>query len=154
MARNISSRPLPVPPTQRQNDFGYPDDHRSDLYAPNSPYHHPQNYPPFPMTGPSNVVSYDQHPTTLRGGTLLHKGFYDLLSYIPTPSPSRLLWGEPKPEAETPLAGPRYEDIRPAYTSPPAIPPPPISSSQSPDSSRKQYKRISKDMVSKPTGFV
>ncbi|KAI0318280.1 kinase-like protein [Amylostereum chailletii] len=93
---------------------------------------------------------------TLRGGTLLHKGFYDLLSMIPTPSPSRLLWGGVDPEQ--PIAGPRYDQI-PQKPLPGSLPvrqtpvtvlgsTPPIASSP------KRGRRISKDMVSKPTGFV
>ncbi|TFK68671.1 kinase-like protein [Pluteus cervinus] len=81
--------------------------------------------------------------TTLRGGTLLHKGFYDLLAMIPTPSPSRLLWGPPaEPEPDAVVAGPRYEDL-PASQPLSARPVPP-----------KKGRRISKDMVSRPTGFV
>ena len=97
---------------------------------------------------------YDADPpaTTLPGGTLLHQGFYDLLSMIPTPSPSRLLWGNQEPVV---VAGPRYEDLPPSRGNlvhnvhPPVIVPP-----VSPPYSSKKGRRISKDMVSAPTGFV
>ncbi|KAK7035458.1 hypothetical protein VNI00_011751 [Paramarasmius palmivorus] len=126
--------------------YNYPLARPSDLY-PNNPYYSPYSSPD----------SYIQ-PTssTLPGGTLLHKGFYDLLSMIPTPSPSKLLWGsqvQQQQQADTMVAGPRYEDLGPPQpvtqrnaplsTSPPA----------SPVSPRKG-RRISKDMVSKPTGFI
>ncbi|KAF8210476.1 kinase-like domain-containing protein [Mycena galopus ATCC 62051] len=72
---------------------------------------------------------------------------------IPTPSPSRLIWGAPAAE-EPRLAGPRYEEIRPGVrpangpaakqVSPPPSSPPPV----------RKARRISKDMVSRPTGFV
>ncbi|KAJ7252651.1 hypothetical protein C8J57DRAFT_638944 [Mycena rebaudengoi] len=72
-----------------------------------------------PADGPYEIV-----PTTLPGGTLIHKRFYDLLSMIPTPSPSRLIWGAPAAEEAGILASPRKD------------------------------RRISKDMVPRPTGFV
>jgi protein-serine/threonine kinase len=118
--------------------------HFADPDRPTNPLFSPHSYLPFAYVTPS---TYDQPPTTLRGGTLLHKGFYDLLAMIPTPSPSRFFWGTPTPV----VAGPRYEDI-------PAAPsnvakrnelPPPVS----PVTPRKG-RRISKDMVSNPTGFV
>ncbi|EGO25398.1 hypothetical protein SERLADRAFT_448374 [Serpula lacrymans var. lacrymans S7.9] len=86
----------------------------------------------------------------LPAGTLLHKGFYDLLSMIPTPSPSRLFWGtvraQAPPAEPTVVAGPRYEDIpvKPGQIFPP------LSNTPLP----KKNRRISKDMVSKPTGFI
>ncbi|KAG6866732.1 hypothetical protein C0991_011391 [Blastosporella zonata] len=89
---------------------------------------------------------YDEPTSSLPVGTLLHKGFYDLLAMIPTPSPSRLIWGtsRPAPVAADPIvAGPRYENISSSPTKP--IPPAAYS---------KKGRRISKDMVSKPTGFV
>ncbi|KAG6920277.1 hypothetical protein DXG01_005046 [Tephrocybe rancida] len=88
---------------------------------------------------------YDEPTSSVPAGTLLHKGFYDLLAMIPTPSPSRLIWGTPRPVPITPdpiVAGPRYENIGPSPTR--ALPP----------ASAKKGRRISKDMVSKPTGFV
>ncbi|KAG6378156.1 kinase-like domain-containing protein [Boletus reticuloceps] len=72
---------------------------------------------------------------------LLHKGFYDLLAMIPTPSPSRLFqWGSNQ-------SNPRYDPLAPATSAAPtpALPP---------SEPLKKNKRISKDMVSKPTGFV
>ncbi|KAJ8581448.1 hypothetical protein M405DRAFT_832424 [Rhizopogon salebrosus TDB-379] len=38
----------------------------------------------------------------LPAGTFLHKGFYDLLAMIPTPSPSRFLWGAGRSTRPTP----------------------------------------------------
>ncbi|KAF9244946.1 kinase-like domain-containing protein [Melanogaster broomeanus] len=87
----------------------------------------------------------------LPAGTLLHKGFYDLLAMIPTPSPSRLFhWGstgQPHPSSQPDITavGPRYDVISPK-TNVPLLPPA--------SSPLKKNKRISKDMVSKPTGFV
>ncbi|KAG6903070.1 hypothetical protein C0995_006257 [Termitomyces sp. Mi166 len=89
---------------------------------------------------------YDEPISSVPVGTFLHKGFYDLLAMIPTPSPSRLLWGTSKPTSTAPdpiVAGPRYEDIGPGPTK-----------AASPAVYTKKGRRISKDMVSKPTGFV
>ncbi|KAJ7188052.1 kinase-like protein [Mycena filopes] len=140
------SRPLPSPPSGPRaspyDDYRGRDEHRPDGYPFSGPYFAPYSYPQAP-----------QLPTTLPGGTLLHKGFYDLLSMIPTPSPSRLIWGAPAVEEPAVVAGPRYEEIRPR--APPANGPPPkqVAPSTSPPPVRKG-RRISKDMVSRPTGFV
>lgn len=122
---------------------------------PYSAYVSPFSYPPPP---PSQAEPITERPptSTLRGGTLLHKGFYDLLSLIPsTPSPSRLFWGGG--QNDEPVAGPRYEDIPPDDAPPvkdvsplPQSPPP----SSPPPVKNLKTRRISKDMVSKPTGFV
>ncbi|KAJ7902019.1 kinase-like domain-containing protein [Mycena olivaceomarginata] len=128
-----SRRPLPTPPTGPRaspyDSYRGQADIRPDGYPFSGPYFAPYSYPQAP-----------QLPTTLPGGTLLHKGFYDLLSMIPTPSPSRLIWGAPAAE-EPGLAGPRYEEIRQVS---PLSSPPPV----------RKARRISKDMVSRPTGFV
>ncbi|KAJ7200717.1 kinase-like domain-containing protein [Mycena rebaudengoi] len=100
------------------------------------PYAYPQNPPTVRMT-------QKFAPTTLPGGTLIHKGFYDLLSMIPTPSPSRLIWGAPAAEETGLLAGPRYEELSPSA--------PPASRTVA---DQTKVRRISKDMVSRPTGFV
>ena len=149
-------RPLPTPPSPypRYEDI-------QDVDAPymsglpglfpyySSPFSFP--YTPFSPATPEN----NEPPTsTLRGGTLLHRGFYDLLALIPsTPSPSRFLWGGATQDRE-PVAGPRYEDI-PPESIPPQKPlppsPPPVTS---PATRNLKSRRISKDMVSKPTGFM
>lgn len=137
-----SRRPLPIPPTQT---IGFPYNQYSlsrppDLYSPANPY--------YPYYAESD--EYNEQPRTLRGGTLLHKGFYDLLSMIPTPSsPSRFLqqWIAPTPDDTTVVAGPRYEQIEAAAPARGAYSPP-----LSPTG--RKGRRISKDMVSKPTGFV
>lgn len=117
------------------------------------------NYvPPFPY---ANSAMFQQDkarpndaPTTLRGGTILHKGFYDLLALIPsTPSPSRLFW---RAQPAEPVAGPRYEDIPPDGVNGTKLvtESPPVASvtAASPVKNLKA-RRISKDMVSKPTEF-
>ncbi|KAJ7163584.1 kinase-like protein [Mycena crocata] len=121
-----SSRPLPTPPTRGPRY----DDERQN-----------HDYDGYPFAG---QYSYPTPQTILPGGTMLHKGFIDILSMIPTPSASRLLWGSPVAE-EPGLAGPRYEEIKPAarQLSPPSSPAP-----------ARKTRRISKDMVSRPTGFV
>ncbi|KAF5321788.1 hypothetical protein D9619_001986 [Psilocybe cf. subviscida] len=128
-------RPYPGSPRE-QPQYGYESPRNADLY---DPYFQPYSYNAF---APRPFEAYEQQETTsVPAGTFLHKGFYDLLSMIPTPSPSRLLWKAPAPPppAETVLAGPRYEDMN-ANTGTRAMP--------------KKGRRISKDMVSKPTGFV
>ena len=133
---NLGRRPLPVPPI---GDYRYAQD---------------MDYPPYGYTIPPPLApkpkpyEIDEQPRSsiLRGGALLHKGFYDLLAMIPTPSASKFFWGTPSEEPV--VAGPRYEDLDPS----PA--PPLTSNSPSSPFSPKKGRRISKDMVSKPTGFV
>jgi protein-serine/threonine kinase len=132
----LNRRPLPAPPPDHPYSPSPDTPYQTDPYLDSYPY------PPYIPRNPYR--QYDEPTTTLRGGTLLHKGFYDLLALIPTPSPSRFFWGAPAPEPV--VAGPRYEDQSPR-------PPPTSSMSPSPPSARKG-RRISKDMVSKPTGFV
>ncbi|TFK44419.1 kinase-like domain-containing protein [Crucibulum laeve] len=139
-------RQLPTPPAPpmgaRPNEHALP--RPSDIYSLNNPYFSPYAYPPY---SPHPPDLYDEPATTsLPAGTFLHKGFYDLLAMIPTPSPSRLIWGNPNPPPPPPpsepiVAGPRYEDQ-------------PTSPTQGIRAMPKKGRRISKDMVSKPTGFV
>ena len=154
-------RPLPTPPVNPpRNDWegfysspglpgGFP-----DMYPYGTPYMSPYPYhsnlsPPAP-TAPE----YEVPSATLRGGTLLHKGFYDLLALIPsTPSPSRLFWSRAQNSADDELiSGPRYEQIPNADAQRPLSPP--TSPVASPAPRNLKTRRISKDMVSKPTGFV
>ena len=82
---------------------------------------------------------------------MLHKGFYDLLALIPsTPSPSRFFWPARTSQDSEPVAGPRYDQIPPS--SPPR--PLPAQAPSSPQSPLRKGRRISKDIISKPTGFV
>lgn len=138
-------RPLPtLPANHPANPTTRPNQYRpEDIYSLENPYFSPYPHPPVSLHPPD---IYDAPATILPGGTLLHKGFYDLLAMIPTPSPSRLIWGAPAPELA--LAGPRYEDTNPAYRAAP-VSSPPVSPVHA-----KKGRRISKDMVSKPTGFV
>jgi protein-serine/threonine kinase len=128
-------RPLPRPPSLAQARANHAPP-ALDPRSMNNPYFVPHYSQP---DCPSQI--HDEPATsTIPAGTFLHKGFYDLLAMIPTPSPSRLLW----PTTTTPepvVAGPRYEDIRP---------PPGGAVRASP----KRGRRISKDMVSNPKGFV
>lgn len=129
-------RPLPSPPAPPMEARPNPYSH-TDLL----PYFLPYPYPSF--TPPPNEI-YDEPASSIPPGTLIHKGFYDLLAMIPTPSPSSLIWGTPPPPSpDSVIAGPRYEDIGPSSTRPVA---PPFSA--------RKGRRISKNMVSKPTGFV
>ena len=119
-------------------------DPRNDPGSPHYPFQQYQSYNVAPTTD-----KFDDHPTTLPGGTILHKGFYDLLALIPsTPSPSRFLWYSRTPQDPETVAGPRYDEI----PSPPN--PPPVQAPSSPPQYLRKGRRISKDMVSKPTGFV
>ncbi|TFY69168.1 hypothetical protein EVJ58_g585 [Rhodofomes roseus] len=95
----------------------------------------------------------DEHPSMLRGGTLLHKGFYDLLSMIPT-TPSRMFWRD----EQEPIAGPRYEDTASQEAEAPRRPAEgpsfPVPTSPTSPTRNLRGRKISKDMVSKPVGFV
>ena len=150
-------RPLPTPPAA-------PQVYEADIDA-YEPLGLPSAYPyssyisPFPypsaFSRPAPQV-YNDEPSALRGGTLLHKGFYDLLALIPsTPSPSRLFWRGGQ-DAE-PVAGPRYEEIPPGeLPRPKVLQPAPASpgAPSSPPAKNLKARRISKDMVSKPTGIM
>ncbi len=136
-------RPLPAPPDQLSpmgpKAYQYPPPRSADMYGSIDPYYMPQHYPPYLYAPPSQQPDLYEEPVTsfIPVGTILHKGFYDLLSMIPTPSPSRLLWRASPPSIHS-VAGPRYEDLDSARIK--AMP--------------KKGRRVSKDMVSKPTGFV
>lgn len=151
----LPRRPLPVPPIYTQGRYNVYD-------TPDDPMAHANSYLYSSRISPSTVIPQDipihdePQPSALRGGTLLHKGFYDLLALIPsTPtSASRFFWRSPDPE---PVAGPRYEEIPPARvpTANTALnnAKPPSPTSPQPAKNLKA-RRISKDMVSKPTGFM
>jgi len=148
------SRPLPTPPGPVNILSGPDHDH---IYSLAYPYRIPLSRPEYRTPGPNLPVDEERPAATLRGGTLLHKGFYDLLALIPTPSPSRFLWGagaDPPPPPDA-VAGPRYEDIPEPNNAPSVKSAPPAVSLPSPGPvPSKKARRISKDMVSKPTGFV
>ncbi|KAG5219604.1 kinase domain-containing protein [Salix suchowensis] len=98
-----SRRPLPALPTMRAEY--YHDLPRSPaMYSATNPYFNSQvPYSPF---SDHRAPDLREEPTSsVPVGTMLHKGFYDLLAMIPTPSPSRLLWGPPAP-SEPIVAGP------------------------------------------------
>ncbi|KAH7929884.1 kinase-like protein [Leucogyrophana mollusca] len=146
----IPPRPLPKPPQIPRRGFNQDYPVPLDLVPLADSDSHLVSVYPYPAYGLPPQDVYEDSTPMFPAGTLLHKGFYDLLSMIPTPSPSRLFWGaNPSRPSEqvVPVAGPRYEDIgsranaRAAYL--PTGPPP-----------LKKNRRISKDMVSKPTGFV
>ena len=144
-----SRRPLPTPPSATGAS---PQGHH--LVPVSADMHFSQYQQPYPQLGSSpstpRLNVSDEPPTTiLPGGTLLHQGFYDLLAMIPTPSPSRLLWGAGWNQQPL-VAGPRYEDQSPQIKAGMSIPTPQISA----PAASKKGRRISKDMVSKPTGFV
>ncbi|KAF5325825.1 hypothetical protein D9611_000036 [Ephemerocybe angulata] len=136
----MASRPLPALPADhiagRFADSQYRGPVSPDMFARADPRYHQSLY-----AAPASDV-FDAHgASSIPVGTFLHKGFYDLLAMIPTPSPSRLLWGVPKQGVDPVVAGPRYEHIHPPTNA--AIKAMP-----------KKGRRVSKDMVSKPTGFV
>lgn len=131
-----------------------------ELYSPSqAQYYSP---PPGQSRTPETSPSHEQRASILPGGTMLHKGFYDLLALIPTTaaaSASRFLWGSPRDD-ET-VSGPRYEQLpaepnRPKQTqqAPPQQTAHQTSPPASPPNILKKTRRISKDMVSKPTGFM
>ena len=147
------SRPLPTPPGPVNLLGGLDHDH---IYPLAYPYRTSLSRPEYRPPGPNLPVDEERPAAaTLRGGTLLHNGFYDLLALIPTPSPSRFLWGasaDPPPDV---VAGPRYEDILESNNARSVKYTPPTVSLPSPGPvPSKKARRISKDMVSKPTGFV
>lgn len=126
-------------PSQKSHKY-YHDDPTSDL-VPRVSYYRPAVYP-YPAY---DTPTHYEQSSILPAGTLLHKGFYDLLAMIPTPSPSRFLWGTGGSNQAPPTdgeLGPRHEDIN-------------TKSRHMPRSSPlKKGRRVSKDMVSRPTDFV
>lgn len=155
---NSSRRPLPIPPTDLPHAEREPQ--LAEMYSASPSYFaSPFSYP-FVSRTPGGGA-YEQS-AVLPGGALLHKGFYDLLSIIPsTPSPSRLWRGTGN--SKDLLAGPRYEQLGPgnsprAKPLPQAVPfpaPPPSSPLNAANAAiARKGRRVSKDMVSKPTGFV
>ncbi|KAH9935291.1 kinase-like domain-containing protein [Fomitopsis serialis] len=113
-------RALPVPPGPPGNAYytthreASPSPGAMDIYSYGNPYSAPYPYPHFL---PQSVPYPDEQPSMLRGGTLLHKGFYDLLSMIPT-TPSRMLWRTSKSQSRV-LEGER--SARTWYPSPLAL---------------------------------
>ena len=152
----LPRRPLPTPPVVGQDRYNVYGIQSGPVGLANS-YLYSSFISPFPNPPLPREVPLDEgeRPSALRGGTLLHKGFYDLLALIPsTPSPSRFLWRTPNEDL---VAGARYEDIPPspsrAIQSAQSTQGPAFIASTSPGRNLKS-RRISKDMVSKPTGFV
>ena len=146
-------RPLPIPPSSATGDYIRRDDVNpltGEQYQPSYSFF-PYTFSPLPARQP---VGYNETTpaNAYLGGTLLHRGFYDLLALIPsTPSPSRLFWGNG--QRDELVAGPKYDGAVPPQLTKPGNTPstsPPISQPTSP----KKGRRISKDMVSKPIGFV
>lgn len=148
-------RPLPPAPMALvgANEYSVPRSPMSsaDLYSASSPYSTPFPYFPF-SSRPAAAEEYTPTRSILAGGTLLHKGFYDLLALA---TPSRF-FASATPSKLTP--GPPYEQINAG--SPPAIVTsaanvkdikPPAPGAVTP---LRKGRRISKDMVSSPTGFV
>jgi protein-serine/threonine kinase len=151
-------RPLPPPPMDINGVYEYAGLPRSpvssaDMYSASSPYS-ATPFPFFPFSSrPVADEAYSPTRSILAGGTLLHKGFYDLLALA---TPSRLFAAASPSKL---AAGPRYEQIYPG--SPPAIVPSALDAkgvvkSPAPGAVTPLVKnrRISKDMVSSPTGFV
>ncbi len=87
------------------------------------------SYPPFPSR-----VSPWTEPSRRRGTASCYitwrnsitQGLFDLLALIPTPSPSRILWGAGADFPPDVVAGPRYEDL-PSTNAPPSNSPPQLS---------------------------
>lgn len=151
-------RPLPeIPYADRFGGAGYPFRSSADAYREGFSGLFADRYAyAAPQAGLQPVI-HENPPTTLPGGTLLHKGFYDLLAMIPTPSPSRLLWGNAtsQVENERDIAGPRYENIAPMQRpTQPQAPTQTMPSSPPTSPSLKKLRKVSKDMVSNPTGFT
>lgn len=121
----------------------------TDIYAQSFSF-----FPSYPYTHYTSRTPDSRNEdatTSLPVGTLLHKGFYDLLALIPSTAStaSRFLWGPPKQDPV--IAGPRYEVIERQ----PAPPPHALSPVQSPTKlSPRKGRRISKDSISKPMNFV
>lgn len=148
-----SRRPLPTPPVNTHGVYDYNGGQRSPVSSADAyhPYnnHHPWSYPPFYM--PYRPQEDDAPRTTLTGGTLLHKGFYDLLA-LATPVASRFLGFAGNTTVSQLNAGPRYEDIKSGE--PPKVVNTVHDVPASTPGAPKKGRRIAKDMIGNPTGFV
>lgn len=139
----------------------------ADVYSPTSPYGGPSWFlragiTPLYLTDESNQrlqeeyerqrLLYDQQGvSSFPGGTILHKGFYDLLALsAPVVQTVSRFWNAAAAKTDSSLvAGAPYERLEPA--SPPRLTNIPASSSTPATPVKKR--RISKDMVSSPRGF-
>ena len=142
-----------------------------------------------PYTGLGRSIDEAGPSDTSRGtlprSTVLHKGFYDLLSILPNTASQLRSWKAPDNDEDNIIAGPRYDEIISPETPPKPPPPrqagpprglfdrvsailPPLEpqttrlaasisayfvSPPSPTAPTKP-RRISKDMISPPTGFM
>ena len=137
--------------------YGYVPRSSADIYAASSPIKPPEAFPRLATRAQAPMPEDTPGPSSLPGGTLLHKGFYDLLALIPSASTaSRFRWGpgqHPTKQVDdgTEVAGPRYEHIPQSPTKPGPVQ---MSVPGSPPISPRKGRRISKDMVSKPMNFV
>ena len=144
-------RPLPATPDLAvgqehfNNYYNYVPKSSADIYAASAPYLPPAPYPQYTTQSPP---IREEEPAPLPGGTVLHKGFYDLLAL----TASRFLWGQPQQKNEDLVAGPKYEAM--SSQSPPRARPGPLATPVSPNVSPRKGRRLSKDMVSKPMNFV
>ena len=142
------NRPLPAPPdtTLRDKmDRNYMGIQvaGSSLTTGYLPLLDPRSY----SYGQQKLTAIEVPPSTLPSGTLLHKGFYDLLALLPsTPVPSRFFWGYG--ERTEPVAGPSYDKLANPQQNAAKSPTPPVSPKN------LRGRRVSKDMVSKPTNFM
>ncbi|KAG8830423.1 hypothetical protein FRC18_008122 [Serendipita sp. 400] len=168
-------RPLPQLPMGTQGVYDYsgaPNANNgirtpvssADMYSPSSPYYaSPFPYFPFSSNRPINGLETNSNdaPVTrsiLSGGTILHKGFYDLLALA---TPSRFFSGGTGMGATSGgngsglAAGPRYEQISPR--SPPQVVPSAAVAAKNAQASITgpvKKRKINKEMVSSPTNFM
>lgn len=145
--------------------YGSPQQSNKALARPSNPTSSADIYAqfsgaPFPPIRPLATANatrsggfYQQTSKILSGGTILHKGFYDLLAMIPTPASASRFWASLTPD---PIAGPRYEDqtLKPSPSPPHTNTPNDIIRGAQSPTSKPSGRRITKEMVSKPTGFV
>ncbi|KAG9006011.1 hypothetical protein FRB95_006459 [Tulasnella sp. JGI-2019a] len=95
-----------------------------------------------------------QGASAFPGGTILHKGFYDLLALsAPVVQSVSRFWNATAAKTESSLvAGPQYERLLPA--TPPRVTNLPATSTPTSPITPVKKRRISKDMVSSPRGFL
>lgn len=138
----------------------------ADIYAQASPYFqlpswfrgYPGQAPQTYLTEESNRRLQEEYErqkfmqsgaAVVPGGTILHKGFYDLLALSqPVVQTVSRFWTGARDEQL--LAGQPYEQLPTGGPSPRVVETlPPV-----PPTTPKKSRRVSKDMISKPTGFM
>ncbi|KAG8932846.1 hypothetical protein FRC03_000163 [Tulasnella sp. 419] len=161
------TRRTPIAPVSSADMYHY----TSPYFGAPLPFQHLSSAPPQYIYEGNYQAFHDPHPRqqpvfappasapAVPAGTILHKGFFDLLALIPSTPVGQTVsrfWSGVTAQQDNTMAGARYETIPPPVSPPTSPTTPKVMAPTSPPTSAplKKGRRISKDMISKPTGFV